>query len=358
MTGRGIDQVLATSCDARLHEPWVADAREYVALAEHRNGPIPSPVEPDYLWGAARAEIERRSPAARIVNLETSITASDDYWPDKSIHYRMHPANVRCLQASRIDCCVLANNHVLDWGYAGLDETLNVLETAAIKHAGAGATEAVAGAPAILTAGGRGRVLVYAFGDASSGIPGNWRARADRAGVNLIDDTSRHTAGYLAATISGQREPRDIVVASIHWGGNWGYAVSDEHREFAHALIDSGVVDIVHGHSSHHPKAVEIYAGKPIFYGCGDLINDYEGISGHEEYRSELSLLYFVDIDPADGHASAVELVPMRIERFRLEHAAREQAQWLATLLDAESRPFGTRAMLNDDKSISLRPET
>ena len=47
------------------------------------------------------------------------------------------------------------------------------------------------------------------------------------------------------------------------------------HRDFAHRLIDLGAADIVHGHSSHHPLPIEVYRGKPIFYGCGDLINDF-----------------------------------------------------------------------------------
>ena len=46
---------------------------------------------------------------------------------------------------------------------------------------------------------------------------------------------------------------------------------------FAHRLIDAGV-DVVHGHSSHHPRPIEVYRGKLILYGCGDTIDDYEGI--------------------------------------------------------------------------------
>jgi len=76
------------------------------------------------------------------------------------------------------------------------------------------------------------------------------------------------------------------VVASIHWGDNWGY-------EIAHNLIDHAGVDIIHGHSSHHAKGIEVWHGKPVIYGCGDFINDYEGIGGNEKYRSDLSLMYF-----------------------------------------------------------------
>ena len=128
MTGRGIDQILPDPSAPELQESCVRDAREYVALAEQVNGPLARPVDFRYIWGDALAELDRVSPHARIINLETSITTSDTYWPGKGIHYRMNPRNVPCLTAARVDVCALANNHVLDFGYAGLEETLRTLE--------------------------------------------------------------------------------------------------------------------------------------------------------------------------------------------------------------------------------------
>ena len=80
-------------------------------------------------------------------------------------------------------------------------------------------------------------------------------------------------------------------MVSVHWGGNWGYDVPRDQRRFAHRLLDGGV-HLVHGHSSHHPRPVEVHDGKAVLYGCGDLVNDYEGIDGFEEYRGELRLVY------------------------------------------------------------------
>src|SRR5438874_5061996 len=68
MTGRGVDQVLAHPVDPMLHEPCVRDAREYVALAERCNGPIPRPVDDGYVWGDALDELARAGTDARIVN--------------------------------------------------------------------------------------------------------------------------------------------------------------------------------------------------------------------------------------------------------------------------------------------------
>lgn len=113
MTGRGIDQILPHSVDPVLHEPYVTDAREYVRLAEEVSGPIPAEVPPEYVWGDALPELDRVGPDLRIVNLETAVTTSDEWWRGKVVHYRMHPGNVDALRAAKLDACVLGNNHVL-----------------------------------------------------------------------------------------------------------------------------------------------------------------------------------------------------------------------------------------------------
>src|SRR5690606_2510781 len=107
-------------------------------------------------------------------------------------------------------------------------------------------------------------------------------------GINLLGDLSRSTARRTAEAMNRFKRPGDIVIASIHWGHNWGYTIPQEQRTFAREWIDSGAVDGVHGHSSHHPKGIELYRDRPILYGCGDLLNDYEGIGGYERFRGDL----------------------------------------------------------------------
>jgi poly-gamma-glutamate synthesis protein (capsule biosynthesis protein) len=171
MTGRGIDQVLPRPSRPELHEEHIRSALDYVELAERAHGRIPRPVTLPYMWGDLLADLQGRSPDFRIVNLETSVTTSEEAVP-KGINYRMNPANVPCLAAAKIDCCVLANNHVLDWGAPGLRETLDVLGVAQIATAGAGRSADDAARPAVLEKPGKGRVLVFGFGMPSSGIPG------------------------------------------------------------------------------------------------------------------------------------------------------------------------------------------
>jgi poly-gamma-glutamate synthesis protein (capsule biosynthesis protein) len=341
MTGRGIDQILPYKSDPRIYEPHLRDARDYIALAESANGPIPRTVPYDYVWGDALAELARRAPDARIGNLETAVTLQDTPVP-KGINYRMHPANVDVLTAAAIDCCALANNHMLDWGPEGLKETLAVLRRADIQTAGAGNDLAQAQAPAIIPVAGKGRVLVFAFGSRYSGIGLNWGATSSAPGIDLLSELTSDTVTAIGARVAQVKEPGDIAVASIHWGGNWGYEISAAQRGFARGLIDRAGIDVVHGHSSHHVKGIEVYRERAILYGCGDFLSDYEGIRAHEEYRSDLGLMYLPTLDAASGRLCGLELVPTRVRKFRIQRASPRETDWLADVLNREGRKLGT----------------
>jgi len=363
MLGRGVDQILAHPGDPALHEEWVTDAREYVALAEARSGAIPRPVADTWPWGEALDVLNALDalaggrPAVRIVNLETAITRSDDFAPGKAVCFRMSPANVGALTVARPDVCVLANNHVLDFGARGLAETLDVLERAGVRVAGAGRDGDAAARPAVVdlpaASGTTGRVVVLAFGMLSSGVPASWAAGPDRPGVNLVRHASPASARGVVERVRGVKRPGDVVVASVHWGSNWGWGVGDDDVRFAHALIDGGV-DVVHGHSSHHPRPIEVYRGRPVLYGCGDLINDYEGISGFEQFRGDLRLVYVVELAAGNGELVRLRMAPFRAHRLRLERAVSSDAGWLAARLTRASRAFGTRIDVLPDGALAL----
>lgn len=340
MTGRGIDQILPDPVPPAIHEPVMGSALGYVELAEAASGPIPRPVAWDYVWGELPGELQRPAPQLRIANLETAVTRSDR-WLAKGINYRMSPGNLPVLRAIGLDAVTLANNHVLDWGVEGLLETLARLRAAGIATAGAGSDLAEAWAPAVLAVPGGGRLLLFAVAHGSSGVPEDWAARPDRPGVARLADFSADSLAELSAAIGRARRPGDRVILSIHWGSNWGYQVSPAQRRFAHGLIEQAQVDLVFGHSSHHPRPIEIRAGRAILYGAGDVLNDYEGIGGYESFRPELVLAHLPTIDLGDGRLLRYEALPLRIRRFRLERASPEEAAWLARTLDRESRPFG-----------------
>jgi poly-gamma-glutamate synthesis protein (capsule biosynthesis protein) len=282
---------------------------------------------------------------------------SNDYWKGKGIHYRMNPQNIASLTAAGIDFCALANNHVLDWGHVGLLETLATLQKVNIKTAGAGPNAAAAGAPAVIGIDDRQRVIVFSFGLPSSGIPSSWSAAPNRPGVNLLKNLSVKSVRHIQQKVQSIKRDGDLVVVSVHWGGNWGYDIPRRQIEFAHRLVDDGGADIVHGHSSHHVKAIEVYKGKLILYGCGDFLNDYEGIGGYEKFRADLSLMYFATLDSSTGNLVDLQMVAMQIRRFQTQRASRADTRWLGDTLNREGRSFGTRVMMHSDNRLILQWE-
>jgi poly-gamma-glutamate capsule biosynthesis protein CapA/YwtB (metallophosphatase superfamily) len=355
MTGRGVDQILPHPGDPELRERYVDDARAYVRLAERASGPIPRPVSFAWPWGDALRVLDAMAPDVRLINLESAVTGQADFAPGKGVHYRMSPRNLPCVAAARPDVCALANNHVMDFGRAGLEETLAALAHAGLTVAGAGEDAAAAWQPAAAPLPGGGRMLVFACGTASSGIPPGWAAATARPGVSFLPSLSGASAEALIARAEAARKDGDLVAVSIHWGANWGYAVPPAQVRFAHRLIDGGV-SLVHGHSCHHPRPAEVYRGRLILYGCGDCIDDYEGISGYEEFRDELRVLYFASLTPGTGALQALRMVPMRARKMRLRRASPADSRWLTATLNRINRRFGSRVELQPDGTLLLHP--
>lgn len=353
MTGRAIDQLLPNPGDPTLREAVVSDARTYIGLAEQTNGSIPAPIDYAWPWGESLAIVDEFAPDIRLLNLETSITARGEFAPGKAVHYRMHPDNVGCLTAIRPDVCALANNHVLDFGYQGLADTLHTLDSAGIRGVGAGLDAKRAEHPAVVDLPDGTRVVIASCGMGSSGIPHGWEATGSRAGVAYVGDMSDRSATTVSGRVSALKRPGDIAIVSVHWGSNWGYDVDSAQIRFAHRLIDEGV-DVVHGHSSHHPRPIEVYRGKLIMYGCGDTIDDYEGISIYDAFRHELRLLYFATVDEESGGLAVLRMVPMRMRRMRLERAVHEDAAWLRANVMEMSQRFATRIDISTDGLLSV----
>jgi poly-gamma-glutamate synthesis protein (capsule biosynthesis protein) len=173
----------------------------------------------------------------------------------------------------------------------------------------------------------------------------------------LLHDLSGKTVRQIQAEIQKVKQAGDIVVASIHWGSNWGYEIPFDHRAFAYQLIDEGAVDIVHGHSSHHVRGIEVYHDRLILYGCGDFLNDYEGFSGYEGFRDDLGLMYFVSVEPATGKLISVHMTPTQIKNFKINRASQTDSLWLRDVLNREGKKLGTRVKLNDDNTLFLQWE-
>jgi len=196
---------------------------------------------------------------------------------------------------------------------------------------------------------------VFAFGSTTSGIPFAWGAKSDRTGVNLVSDMSADEARQIKCTVAEEKGQNDVVVASVHWGPNWGYEIPAEQRAFAHQLVDIAGVDVIHGHSSHHVLGIEVYRGRLILYGCGDFLDDYEGIRGYERYRNDLGLIYSASIDPGTGELNRLQMTPTQTQRMRVQHVRAADVLWLRNVLDRESRKYGVQIEMADEGTLVLK---
>lgn len=338
MTGRGIDQLFAVHNDDDFGKPDHIPARNYLHWSAALHGAEMLPLRHDYIWGAALGVLDLADPDFRLVNLETAITTSAD-WQKKQYNFRMHPANVACLTTAGIDCCTLANNHALDFGVAGMQETLRVLQAAGIAGVGAGSNLDEAQHPHIRGLPDGQRLLVFAWGGRDSHIVfADWAAEPGKPGINLLGGCGDDDAQRMVDTVNAWRRPGDIVIISLHWGANWASQVPVKHRALARYLIDQAGVDIIHGHSSHHVLPMEIYRGKPILYGCGDLINDMEGKPEYRAQRGYLGALYLIDIDLGTRRLAGVRIQPVQRRRFRLELPSAEDARWVLGCLGKKEK--------------------
>ena len=244
-----------------------------------------------------------------MLNLETSITRSGDFAPGKAVHYRMNPDNLGCLLAARPDVCVLANNHVLDFG-----RRRTARDARRAGRRPGSRSPVPAGTSREAQAPGRGRRA-----EGAPGGRGRCVAAPEQRGAALRGRPARRRPAWPCCPDLSRRDGRERSAARVRRGEaagrrSWssrctgartgGTASARDQVRFAHRLVDAGV-DVVHGHSSHHPRPLEVYAGRLILYGCGDFVNDYEGIGGHEEYRGELRLLHEVSLAPDGALVSA-----------------------------------------------------
>jgi poly-gamma-glutamate synthesis protein (capsule biosynthesis protein) len=231
----------------------------------------------------------------------------------------------------------------MDWGREGLAETMASLKQAGIRFAGAGANLAAAEEPAVLQVEGMaGRVLFLAMATRDARVPAGWEATQAQSGINLIELDNQHLQ-RIASVVRRHRRTGDFVIASIHWGDNLSPRLEPETRRFAHLLIDRAGIDLIHGHSAHHVREIEVYRGKLILYGCGDLLNDYEGIDPYRGMRPYLGLVCLADIDPPSGRLRALNMIPTRVKRLRINRAGAEDTRWLLNTLNRRTAPLGLR---------------
>jgi poly-gamma-glutamate synthesis protein (capsule biosynthesis protein) len=213
--------------------------------------------------GAGKVRKYLRGADLTLANLENPMIR-DAVWHPEDTTFTGDLRLLPILEQGGIDGVTLGNNHILDAGTSGLEETLVHLDEAGIAHAGAGMDLAEAREPMVFDLGGT-KVGVLSY----QGVPSyDWAWATQRA-----PGTAPITQEVMREDVERLRSRVDVVVVSPHWGKEYIATPEPWQAEYAHAAVDAGADIFVGGHA-HWPKGIEVYRGKPIFYGVGNFLLD------------------------------------------------------------------------------------
>ena len=227
---------------------------------------------PQIIFAGVRSVLD--SADLRVGNLECSITASDT--PEKKTFPLKAPLQaVQALSLAKFDLLSLANNHSMDYGYAGLVDTQNALSQSGIATVGAGSNVSAAHSPVFIDRNGL-RLAFLAYADVlpeNSGFdPRTWVATQTQPGIAWADPSQ------IKADVTAAKLRADLVVVLLHSGYEINSTVSFNQRTEAHAAIDAGAA-LVLGSHPHILQGIEQYHGGLIAYSLGNFVFDqYKGV--------------------------------------------------------------------------------
>jgi len=281
-------------------------------------------VSPEWVWGDLLPLL--RSTQCNFCNLEAALTTRGSPQP-KVFTFRSDPSHAEVLNQAHIQGVNLANNHVLDYGLPGLEDTFTTLDQAAIGRVGAGHTLAEACEPLLL------KCHPFTLGviGATDNEPG-WAATSDQPGTRYLPIGD--------ASLLSLPQNVDWCAASLHWGPNMVERPPAAHRRFAHDLVQAGF-RLIHGHSAHNFQGIEVLNRSLILYDTGDLLDDY---AVHPDLRNDLSFLFLVEIDSQGPCRLAC--IPTAISNCQVNHAQGRDRDWALNRMVALSAELGTRLEL------------
>lgn len=214
--------------------------------------------------------------------------------PDKSIYLYARPDVIPVLEAMKFTNVNLANNHLMDYGVAGLNETIDAFAASSVAAIGAGLNKTQSGQIQYEDING---FIVATIGGTDVGY--QWGFSSDhQAGANKTRLTD------ILPQVKEAAKESDLVIVHSHWGVEYDSSPNPRQKEIGHALVNAGA-DIVVGHHSHTLQPVEIYKGKVIFYSLGNFIFD----QGWTKTKDSVLAQYKIK----DDGSRSVELTPLKV---------------------------------------------
>jgi poly-gamma-glutamate capsule biosynthesis protein CapA/YwtB (metallophosphatase superfamily) len=250
-----------------------------------------------------------------ILNLECCISDRGEPWPDpgKPFFFRAPPRAVETLVDLGVGCVTLANNHALDFGAEALLDTLSYLDSAGIRHVGAGSDDVAARAPVVHELRGLRLGLVGA-----SDHPTDFAAAPGRPGIAFADLRSG-VPTWLSDLVRDLAAEVDVLLVTPHWGPNMTAEPTAEVRRAAGTLIEAGAT-LIAGHSAHVFHGVD----GSVLFDLGDFLDDY---AVDPVLRNDLGILWFVEVD-ADGPVR-LEALPLKLGYCETDLAEGDDARWI-----------------------------
>ena len=275
-----------------------------------------------------------------LVNLECPFTERGEKLP-KNFNFRARPQLVKILESASVDVVSLANNHLMDYGREGLDDTIATLDDAGIAWFGAGTSEKVARRPLVMKRNGmRIGFLGYYFQAPPDMLePEAMYATGARPGVAGCFEDLACMKKQVHEDLRRLVKKVDAVIPFFHWGKEGSYDVRDYQIELAHQCVDLGARAVLGAHP-HRLQGIEVYRGAPILYSLGNFM-----FGGNKDPSDKLSAIARLAI-PRTGDVGC-ELTPIQVttwpdapfQPFVLEDGARDAA--LARIAEL-SRPFAS----------------
>lgn len=285
-----------------------------------------------------------RSADVTIGNLEGPLTSRGSRVWLKRYAFRSPPESAApALARAGFDVVSLANNHILDYGVAGLDDTMAALRDAGIRFGGAGRTLDDARQPVYLDVrGSRIAFLAYSF------IHSDFAASSTRAGTAFGDEQR------LCADVRAARARSDAVLVSLHWGKQWSDTARPDQRLLAHAIIDAGAVAVI-GHHPHVLQGIERYRDGVIVYSLGNFTF---GLRNRRVTRSAIAELLLrvgrvtaFALRPIDVDNNAVRFQPLPLAGPAADGTV-ELLRRLSASLNTPLQNRGGRAVLALDDAL------
>ncbi|MFN0091154.1 MAG: CapA family protein [Acidimicrobiales bacterium] len=237
-----------------------------------------------------------------VANLETAVTERGEPEP-KQFTFRTGPAAFGALAGAGIHVASMANNHGMDYGPVGLEDSLAAAASAGYPIVGIGRDAAQAYAPYVREIRGQQIAVIGASQVIDAALLEHWSAGEAKPGVASAYDEARLAAAVEAAHALG---PTTVVVVFLHWGTETVTCPTERQRRLADRLVAAGADVVVGGHA-HRVLAAGFKAGAVVGYGLGNFAFYTAGGPG--------AVSGVLKVVVAEGRAESYSWSPARLSR-------------------------------------------